>query len=360
MRPLAALLLAVATPVIGTWGPRAAQAAPPDAAPAPDLGGLPSGFRLEGRSAIDDVFGDSADYRRTIDRFLDLSGQMSQLREDFARTVQVTLTELGVRGVRPGTPARRGCPVDAVATPYARANRLGGEYLHLGRELTRHHEQIREFDRLGESVGLTPDYRTKVRRVLAQYRSMVTDYREMKVAFHDQLVDELRYAGCDLWALVQKGDPQPKKPDGKPEGKPDGKPDGKIDDEWPQPGTPGAPGTPMGPAREPPSELPPPNLPPERVPPVQNIPMPKRNVDTAPRTTILFYVDNTRCKRNSGVILDGKTIGEVPGGTRAGFQSQAGPHDLCLIDNGARRCGDPGTVRRSYLHEGWTITLRCD
>ena len=23
-------------------------------------------------------------------------------------------------------------------------------------------------------------------------------------------------------------------------------------------------------------------------------------------------------------------------------------------------CGDPGTMRRGYLHEGWTITLRCD
>jgi hypothetical protein len=53
-------------------------------------------------------------------------------------------------------------------------------------------------------------------------------------------------------------------------------------------------------------------------------------------------------------------MGEVPGGTRSGFQTQAGPHDLCLVDDPKRTCGQPGTVRRTYLHEGWTITLRCD
>jgi hypothetical protein len=345
VRPLpTALAIAVA---LGTGRAAFAQD------PATDLGQTPAtsgGFRLEGKSAIDDVFGDAADYRRTIDRFLDLAGQMQKLREDFARSVQVTLTELGVRGVGKPSPGKRGCPVEQVAVPYARANRVGGEYLHLGRELTRHHEQIREFDRLGESVGLTPDYRTKVRRVLAQYRSLVTDYREMKIAFHDQLVDELRYAGCDLWALVQKGDPQGKRPEQKP------------DEDWPAPGTPGAPGTPIpGPNREPPGETPPPNLPPERVTQVP-IPLPTRKPGEpmGNRSGILFYVDNTRCKRTSNVILDGKSLGDVPGGTRSGFQSMSGPHDLCLVDNTARKCGDPGTVRRTYLHEGWTITLRCD
>ena len=41
--------------------------------------------------------------------------------------------------------------------------------------------------------------------------------------------------------------------------------------------------------------------------------------------------------------------------------STPGPHDLCLIAEGAKaRCGDPGTIRKSYLHEGWTISLRCN
>ena len=312
------------------------------AVPAVDGGG--AGFHLEGRPAVDDVFGDAADYQRIIDRFLDLSTQMTTLRDTFAKTVQDTLTALGVRAVKP-VPGRRGCPVDAVAPSYAKGYKLGSEYLRLGRELTRHFEQVREYDRLGETIGLTPDYRVKVRRVLAQYKALVTDYREMKVAFHDQLVDELRYQSCDLWALLQKGDPKLVAP--------------KAPDEWPQPGTPAAPGG-VAAAVDAPSELPPLTLPVERVPPPSPISLPKAPGPQQPRSGILFYVDNTRCKRPSAVTLDGKPLGAVAAGTRAGFQSQAGPHDLCLLDDEKRTCGESGTVRRSYLHEGWTITLRCD
>jgi hypothetical protein len=25
-----------------------------------------------------------------------------------------------------------------------------------------------------------------------------------------------------------------------------------------------------------------------------------------------------------------------------------------------QECGDPGTLRKTYVHDGWTITLRCD
>ena len=209
-----------------------AQASPVEAVvtqPAPE--GKPidagaQGFHLEGKPAIDDVFGDASDYRRTIDRFLELTNNMQSMRDEFARSVQTTLGELTKS--KDATRPKKYCPVEAVAAPYARARHLGSEYLRVGRELTRHYEQVKEFDKLGESIGLTPDYRWKVRRVLQQYNSLLTDYREMKVAFHDQLDDELKYAGCDLQALLLKGDPQ-------------GKPLGAQED-WPTPGQPGAPG----------------------------------------------------------------------------------------------------------------------
>jgi hypothetical protein len=75
---------------------------------------------------------------------------------------------------------------------------------------------------------------------------------------------------------------------------------------------------------------------------------------------VLFYVDNTRCQRPTTVYLDGRRLGEVPAATRVGYQTAAGPHDLCLLDSKRKDCGAPGTVRRSYLHEGWTISLRCE
>src|SRR5262249_31929619 len=134
---------------------------------------------------------------------------------------QLTLAELQrVEGAK-----KRVCPVDAVAGPYARAQRLGAEYLRIGRELTRHYEQVKEFDRLGESIGLTPGYRGKVPRGPTQFGALLNAFREMKVAFHDQLNDELKYAGCDLNALLLKGDPQ-----------------ARPELSWPQPGMPGAPG----------------------------------------------------------------------------------------------------------------------
>jgi hypothetical protein len=75
---------------------------------------------------------------------------------------------------------------------------------------------------------------------------------------------------------------------------------------------------------------------------------------------VLFYVDNTKCQRGATVFVDGKKLGEVPAATRVGFQTAPGPHDLCLLDATKKECGAPGTVRRSYLHEGWTISLRCE
>jgi hypothetical protein len=295
-------------------------------------------FHLERPAAIDDVFGDSSDYRRTVDRFLELTGHMQAMRDEFAKSVQATLAELKDRAPVKG---KRICPTEQVAAPYAKARHLGAEYLRTGRELTRHWEVVKEYDRLGESMGLTPDYRWKVRRVLQQYQALLVDYREMKVALHDQLDDELKFAGCDVNALAPKGD----------------------DLQWPQPGQPGAPGVMLAKAEK--SETLPATLPSEKVlqPP---IPIPPRKVtapadpSAGPRSGILFYVDNAKCQRATSVWLDGKKLGEVPAATRVGFQTAPGPHDLCLLDDANKKCGAPGTVRKSYLSEGWTITLRCE
>jgi hypothetical protein len=330
----------------------AAHGAPAEAAQPIDAG---TAFHLESKPAIDDVFGDASDYRRTIDRFLELTDSMQSMRDDFARSVQTTLGELqkSEAGRKPG--GKHVCPVDAVAGPYARARHLGSEYLRVGRELTRHYEQVKEFDRLGESVGLTPDYRWKVKRVLAHYNTLLTDYREMKVALHDQLNDELKYAGCDLQQLVLKGDPKAAV---------------AQDDSWPNPGQAGAPGVPQAQGSKTDktvaqAETLPPSLPSEKVPTPQPIPVPARttapaDADKGPRSGILFYVDNSKCQRGTTVYLDGKKLGDVAAAQRVGFQTVPGPHDLCLLDDAKKQCGAPGTLRRSYMHEGWTISLRCE
>src|SRR5262245_41104054 len=70
-------------------------------------------FRLEGKAAIDDVFGDTSDYRRTIDRFLELTATMQSMRDDFARAVQQVLGEVTARS--DGRSHARACPIETVA-----------------------------------------------------------------------------------------------------------------------------------------------------------------------------------------------------------------------------------------------------
>ena len=163
----------------------------------------PEGFRLEPKAALDDVFGDTSAYRKVVDRFGLIAEQMQQHREEFARAVQTVLLKLQPPMTPGAVQSRpRVCQENEIAGSYVQGLRAGQEYLRTGRELTRLYEQIRDLDRLGETTGLTPEYRWKVKRMMTQYQTLLTDYREMKVAFHDQLADELRYAGCNSERLL--------------------------------------------------------------------------------------------------------------------------------------------------------------
>jgi hypothetical protein len=89
---------------------------------------------------------------------------------------------------------------------------------------------------------------------------------------------------------------------------------------------------------------------PERIPPVA----PPR-----PRARATFYVDNTRCHDPVDVWIDGAPLGQVSPGRRSALVADGGPRTLCLLPPGAPSCGDRGTVRQVYLHDGWAVTLYC-
>lgn len=314
----------------------------------PTPGSSMEGFHLEPKAALDDVFGDTSAYRKVIDRFIVIADQMQQRRDEFARVVQSVLLKLQPAAIvgemaNQASARSRSCPEGEIATLYAQALRAGQGYLRSGRELTRLFEQIRELDRLGETGGLTPDYRWRVKRVMMQYQTLLTDYREMKVAFHDQLADELRFAGCNLERMLAKADA------------------GSLHYEaWPKPGEPGAPGValPNG-DKAPPSDP----VAPPRVTSDQAIDHSAQPPPALPptRSGIVIYIDNTRCRTPTRVSLDGKAVSVVAGSTRLALETTPGPHDLCLIpQQSSKSCGDAGTLRRSYLHEGWTIALRCE
>jgi hypothetical protein len=85
--------------------------------------------------------------------------------------------------------------------------------------------------------------------------------------------------------------------------------------------------------------------------PARQAPRPK------PRAT--FFVDNTRCPDPIDVWIDGVPLGQVAPGRRSALVSDGGERTLCLIGPGVAQCGDRGTVRQVYLHDGWSVTMQC-
>jgi hypothetical protein len=284
----------------------------------PDTGEWTGGFRMEGDPKIETVFGDAEQFKRYIDRFFTVHAEMQKSLEDFSRNVQAVLGSLEAHKQAGG----KGCPVDAVALAYARAFRLGQVYHRHGKELESNYISIRELDSLGETKGLTPDYRWKVSKALKAYPQVLKDFKEMRVAFQDQLASELKYKGCDAQVLITKGEEIEKTgaPPTAETARADAKPNPKDKKKKDQPVTP----------------------------PVQ-------------ASTATFFVDNSTCATTVRVFLDSAFLGEVGSQAKAAFRSLVGRHELCLIPSSSQQqCGDPGTLRRTYIHDGWSITLRCD
>lgn len=278
-----------------------------------------SGFRVEGAPEAEVVFGDSEFYKRHIDRFTALDRAMEATRSSFSRNVQGAVTALGR--------SRRGaCPEGRVARPYYEARRDGETYRALGAELESEQSLIRQLDELGETAALTPDYRWKVNQVAGRYRRALVDLKEMRLAFVTQLGGEIRHRGCAAAALLKRGAELVASQTQVPE-----------TDEADLPADRGV---------ETPRPLPRPGEEPE--------------APVVPATTITFYVDNRACPSSQEVYLDGQLLGEVAADARAAFQALAGRHALCLITGGsAARCGEPGTIRAAFLHDGWSIGLHC-
>jgi hypothetical protein len=276
----------------------------------------PGGFRMSSDPKIITVFGDTAQFREYVDRFFELHGQMQAARESFSHDVQQIISTLAAHAEVAKGKSR--CPVDAIALAYARAFHLGQSYHMLGKELEAQHASIKELDDLGETSGLTPDYRWKVARAIKLYPQVLRDFREMKVAFQGQLAGELQFAGCDAGQLVAKGDELDKA--------------GATQEAQTMP----------APA------------------PVKPNPRDKPVVPVA-ATTVTFFVDNGTCDSAMRVYVDGMLVGEVGGRAKAAFRAASGRHDMCLLQSTAPvQCGDTGTLRKTYIHDGWSITLRCD
>ena len=191
----------------------------------------------------------------------------------------------------------RYCP-NGASVPYFRAHRAGQLYEQVGAEIERHYDMIRRLDELGSGIGLTPGDRFRVAEAHEIYQVILRDYAEMRTVMGSHVQPALRYRRCSLAELVRRG------------------------------------------AAQAPGEM-------TIAPPLSSA-----------RAT--FFVDNSACTNTFELYLDDVPSGQIAPGERVAFQTESGRHSLCLIDHGSHdRCGQQGTVREAYIHDGWSMTTHC-
>jgi hypothetical protein len=329
---------ALSTALLALFLPAAATAASGASAPSVD-GGAGGGktFRTEAPPRMDPVFGDMASLREAIDDFLLLHAETEKVRDELSAAVHATLAQLGSVGAR----AAKSCPPEVLPL-YARTSDAGRRFLSLGRRLAARSREIARAEQLGEIVGLTPDYRMKAKKAGELYRARLRDYREMRAAVYEQLGAELRHAGCKLPVAGGPAVPGPSKDGGaadRPTADPANPSDWVLDPaEEEQAGRGGgAAGGRSGAG-----------------------PAAAATASSGGGPAIWIKIDNTRCAQASRLTLDGVAIGEIAGQKNVPVRTRAGPHELCLLPASDKRaCGAPGTIRRAYLYDGWTLAVRC-
>ncbi len=269
----------------------------------------------EGAPALNVRFGDVEVLVGAVDAFVAADAALAALRTEFDA---VTLAMLATLGEGPGKDIKaaraggwvRTCPIDRIAHPWAQARALEKRLWRAGLVLEEAYRTVELFDELGEAAGLTPAYRRRLINVRAAWRRARFGVREVRATLQVALGRELRARRCkdEILAAVAARPELYRGGGGSAVG----------------PKAPGA----VAPARQPPSAT--------------------------------LYVDNRECTGPLEVWIDGVKIGVAPGRQRSAFEGRVGQHAICLLEpSDAAFCGDRGTVRQAYIHDGWSTTVHC-
>jgi Flp pilus assembly protein TadD len=221
------------------------------------------------------------------------------------------LVLLGAAGRGPSAPVKptaiRSCPIGRIAPAWAAAQQELRRYERLGVELEEAYRYLTRHDEVGATAGLLPNARTQLAAARRTFRTALADIGELRAEWTRGLAPELRAIGCnDKLLAAAVADPERYR---------------VLEEDQP-----------------------------EKIP-----------TTTPPRARAraTFYVDNTRCPDPVDVWIDGAQIGQVAPGRRSALVADGGERTLCLLGPGAAQCGDRGTVRQVYLHDGWSVTLHC-
>ena len=251
-------------------------------------------------------WGDGEALQAALDQYLLTANAMASVRYEYQAHVVALLGMVGK-----GPKARPGpvkvCPVALAAPSWFEAQKLIARYTRLGSELEDTYRFLARHDELGMSQALMPTSRLQLANAKKSYKQALADVGELRAEWQRGVTSELRAVGCSdkLLAAAIK-DPMHYR---------------VVQEDKAEP----------LPARPP--------------------PRPK------PRST--FFVDNTRCPDGVDVWIDGAHVGQVAPGRRSALVADGGERTLCLLVPGSAQCGDRGTVRQVYLHDGWSTTVYC-
>lgn len=253
-------------------------------------------------------WGDAVMIDEAIARFTATSAAMATVRLTYQHGVLAILGDLGRGPDAPvKVPAPKRCPVVRIAPLWGAAQADLKSYQQLGQVLETEARFIARHDDAGMTAALLPGARARAIASRASFRTALADVSELRAEWTRSLVPELRAVGCDDRLLAAAlADPERY----------------RVADE------------------DHPTEVP-------------------EQQAMRPKARATFYVDNTRCADTVEVWIDGSRIGSVPPGRRSALTADGGERAMCLIGPSSPQCGERGTVRQVYLHDGWSTTLYC-
>lgn len=253
-------------------------------------------------------WGDGDDLQAAVDRYAKTADAMAKTRAEYQAHVLGILGALGqgpMKTVKAN--ATKTCPVSQIAKSWQTAQQLLARYSALGLELETTYRYLARHDEAGMTASLLPNARTAVAGAKKLYRTALADMSELRAEWTRGLGPELKAAGCtEKLIRAALADPLRYR---------------VVRDDIAEPVA----------TRQPPR--------------------------AKPRTT--FFIDNSRCSDPVDVWIDGTHVGQVPPGRRSALVADGGEHTLCLLVPGGAQCGDRGTVRQVYLHDGWSSTMHC-
>ncbi|HEY0194224.1 MAG TPA: tetratricopeptide repeat protein, partial [Kofleriaceae bacterium] len=279
-------------------GPRAALSAL-DAGAAPSVAFTPELVR---------PWGDADAVAAALDRYARAEAAIAKARAAYQRRLLGLLGQLNRGPLAPAKPRPvKACPLGRIAGDWAEAQRELAVIARLGVDLEQAWKYIARHDEVGATAGLLPNARTQVVADRKAWKLALADMSELRAEWGRALGAELVAVGCTE-KLLKAAVADPARYH-------------VVEDDLP--------------------EVQPPTQPPR------------------PRARATFYVDNSRCPDPVEVWVDGTQLGQVPSGRRSGLVADGGERTLCLLVPGQAQCGDRGTVRQVYLHDGWSVTMHC-